>query len=163
MSESNRVLRLDSEAAIEVPLAGKTYWIRKQRRSVLEKVLIVLHPDGPERELPKESSTREWIQFDFQRWQNAIPTLALLLGVEETDPEYSKTLEHLDQHLTFGDAQKVFEAWWELNEVERFFAFAGNPLIPAKRFSEFQEAQKNVDVLAESEKSSETQTSPSTT
>lgn len=136
MSEANRILDLDDDGALEVRLGGQIFWLRQQRRAVLEKVVKSIYPEESPA-LPEQATNQQFLEHASQTWEDTIPTFALMLGVEEADTNYAATVDHLHLHLTFPKAKKVFEAWWALNRVEDFFLHAGNPLIPEARLKAF--------------------------
>jgi hypothetical protein len=157
---SNRILDLDADAMIEVTLGGRSFTITQQRAAVLEQVLLAVYNDSQQADLKDDATMRELSQLSLARWQESIPTFALILGVEPGDANHRDTVAHLETHLTFPKAQQLFEAWYELNQVESFFYQAGNPLIPLARLREFR-ATANGDALTLSSADSNlTPTSP---
>lgn len=129
MSES-RVIDLDAEGVIAVTLGGRQFEVRQQRRAVLERVLRAIYAREQDAKLPEDADTSQFLESCFANWRDRAPTFALILGYEEGNPDLPGVLAHLEEHLTFPRAKRVFDAWWELNQLVDFFALGGNPMIP---------------------------------
>jgi hypothetical protein len=137
MAEGQRIIDLDAVKTIGVKIGGKDFQITQQRRAVLEKVVQKIFAQG-ERERPASADTedKEFLRVAFQEWEDSLPVIALILGYEETSAETPGIIEHLREHLSFPGATQLFQEWWRLNQVDRFFGRAGNPLIPEQVMAE---------------------------
>ena len=126
MSE-NRTLNLDEVQTIDVILGGRPFKISQDRRAVIERVLRVAHEEGKP---PTESDERSLSERLFENWEAALPAFALILGSEEGDSDHQAVVQHLREHLTVPAALQIYEAWWDINQVEAFFVRGGRPLLP---------------------------------
>lgn len=148
MSELARILNLDADNEIQVTLGGKPLVLTQQRRSVIDRILLIVHEVGTQNldrlkeqaeKLEKDEnavSFTEILSHNAENWQRALPAFVLMFGTEPTDSGYDDLLGHLTEHLSFGKAQTVFDHWYELNEVRRFFDMSGNPLVSRKEYDE---------------------------
>lgn len=134
MADTDRILNLDQDDTVEVTLGGKPFILRQQRRALIEQVIRLVYTEMPEIDEEKERTNEETMQLLFENWERSLPAFPLILGVEPGDAAYKETLAHLEEHLTFAKAQVLFNRWYVLNEVERFFGFLGNPLIPMRTY-----------------------------
>jgi len=138
--EQNRILNLDLDDTIQVTLGGREYILRQQRRAIIERVVravkLVEDQMFAEDDSGKERTGEENLALVFGNWDQAFPAFALMLGVEPSDANYQDTLNHLTEHLTFPKAHAIFNAWYDLNQVRRFFIYLGNPLIPQAEFDQ---------------------------
>lgn len=130
MSEANRVINLDDEGVVEFTLGGRPFAIRQQRRAVLEKVLRHLYAREQSGAVAADATIDQFVDSCFGSWRDCVPTLALMLGIEEDDPNRTKLVDHLDEHLSWSRAKWVFQQWWGLNGLVDFFALGGNPMVP---------------------------------
>lgn len=139
--EAERILNLDEDTVVAVTLGNRNFSIRQQRRAVLERVLLAMHPEQPA--LPEGAedeenlSERELATRGIETWERHLDAFALMLGVEASDANFAETIQHLEEHLTWPKARKVFEKWWELNEMASFFVRVGNALIPETMLDQF--------------------------
>lgn len=127
MSESSRILNLDEVQTVEVILGGRSFRITQQRRAILEKVLKIAHEEG---QVAREGDDRPLSERLFENWDAALPAFALILGEEEGTPGFDATVAHLEEHLRVPAALQIYEAWWELNQIQGFFDRGGRPLLP---------------------------------
>lgn len=127
-TEATRILDLDDDGSIEVRLGGQTFWIRQQRRALVQKVIQAIH-QNESAPLPEDIEGGKYLDFACQSLADTYPAFALILGVEDTDSNYGETLAHLETHLNFPKAQKIFERWWDINKIEDFLFVGGNPLV----------------------------------
>lgn len=125
----DRLLNLDDEIVIDVPLGGRTFQIREQRRSILAKVLRAIQPD-PDRKLDDDASAQAFVDFSAETFERSLPAFALMLGIEPGDTDYKETVAHLEEHLKFSKAKRLFNKWWSVNGGADFLSQGGNPLIP---------------------------------
>lgn len=140
MNEIDRLLNLDCDDTVEVTLGGKQFTIKQQRKALIERVVRLVYLETGTDE-DKELTNEQTVQLLFDNWEKSLPAFALILGVEPEDTAYKETMAHLEEHLTFAKAQILFNRWYELNEVERFFAFLGNPLIPMRTYQRLLQEQ----------------------
>jgi len=149
MSENGRILDLDAVKSIPVRIGGRDFQLTQQRRAVLEKVVqqIFRYDDQKEKPDLEKSESGEFLKFAFDAWEQSIPVIALVLGYEEGNPQTPEVIQHLQENLSFPGATQLFQEWWKLNQLDRFFGRAGNPLIPEKIFSEVVDKTESEVVL----------------
>ena len=154
----SRVLDLDSDDSIQITLAGREFTLRQQRRAIIERVVravqAVEEQTFAKTEAERQRTPDEELGTVFSNWDQALPTYALMLGHEPGDVDYADVLNYLEWHLTFPKAQVIFNAWYDLNQVRRFFIYLGNPLIPQREFDQAVEAAQvrlNAQAAAEIE------------
>lgn len=131
-----RLLDFDADPQCEVRLAGRCYTIRQQRRAVMEKILQAIYPEREDEAADDKapSTWREVALHGIERWGKHFEVFALMLGAEDAD--LAETTKHLEEHLSWPRARKIFEAWYEINDVFGFLQRDGNALVPERLLEE---------------------------
>ncbi len=137
----SRTIDLDADGQVTFVLGGRELVVRQQRRALLEKVLNAMYAQAaatatPEFEEKAERTAAEvagdnqrYAQACCQAWNNRLPIYCLIFGVDEGHPDRKGLEEHLQEHLGFPQARRIFTEWWTLNRISDFFALEGNPMI----------------------------------
>lgn len=126
--ETTDVLNLDETPEIPVHLAGRTFKLTQQRRSVVLRIIKYVNTNG-ESENKKPPEGIDDAELMEKNFDNSLPIIALMFGYEQKDDTTKETITFLREHLNPARALKVFQAWWKLNEADDFFIRRGNILM----------------------------------
>ena len=121
-------LNLDETKEVPVILAGKTFKLTQQRRSILQRIAKFIHTNG-ESEGAKPKDGADDSEIMETNLENSLPLVALMFGYEKKDAETKEVIELLRAHLDHRKILKVFQEWWALNEMDDFFIRRGNMLM----------------------------------
>lgn len=159
--EHTRILNLDADETVSVTLGGQQFIIKQQRRAVIDRVIDITETidqriegmrkaatlDKTEGETDEayqvrldahdEAWVRDKMRITRENWETSIPAFCLIFGVEPGDEAYGATLAHLQEHLTFSKANRIYDAWFELNRVTDFFNWVGTPLVARNLYEQY--------------------------
>lgn len=137
-------LNLDEAVEIPVVLAGRTFKLTQQRRSVLLEIARFVNTNGQsEEDQPKEGTSEEEVMIaNFDR---SIPFVALMFGHEKKSAETKEVIAFLRENINHVQVLKVFKRWWELNEMDDFFIRRGNMLMDPD-IAEWMKVQRRATV-----------------
>jgi hypothetical protein len=126
-------LNLDLVESVPVTLGGKNYVITQQSRPQIERILRIVNSEVAEApvaaaaEGEKEATLTDIL---FRNFDAALPAFAMILGYEDlSSPAGEEMLVHLKQHLRPAGAIKVFNRWYEVNDIRSFFLRGGRLLL----------------------------------
>jgi hypothetical protein len=140
LPEIERLLDFDAEPKTEVRLGGRTYFIGQQRRALMERILALVYPAGAEDEaMVTRATVGEIAQKGIERWAEHTEAFAYMLGVDPDEGGLGDTLAHLEKHLSWPAARRIFEAWYRQNDVLDFLQRDGNALIPAAELEQWNQ------------------------
>lgn len=150
MSDNNSaVLDFDDVKPVHVRLAGRTFSLIPQSAKAVQSVLEYASVDE-QRTIATEDEDKEgqgkdprrFVRDVFSTWDDTVAATALMLGVGPETKDYQADLTFLKEHLSPRIVIKIYERWWEVNEVDAFFARGGRVLMPVsylERLQEFRE------------------------
>lgn len=132
---------------MEVILNGRAFFLRQQCARLVQQVLEASGVDT-DREIANDD-TPTAIRSMFSNWNAQIKAVAQMFGyedgVEGCDKDtYAEVIVHLQAHLTPAQAIKIFNAWWEVNEITDFFARGGKVLMPAAEAEAIEKIRRQV-------------------
>lgn len=141
------VLDFDDVRPVIVKIAGRTFSLSPQSASTVQKVLEYSSVDA-ERiidtgETVEGKDPRQFVRDVFSTWDDTVAATALMLGMGPDTAEHTKDLAFLKEHLSPAMVIKIYERWWEVNEVDAFFARSGRVLMPVdylRRLEQFRAA-----------------------
>jgi hypothetical protein len=131
----DNILDFDQTPSIEVKLGGRSFVLTQQRTAIVQAVLEASSVDVERQIIDTEiegsvTDPKASIQNMFSNWPEVIKTTALMLGVEQDQPDYDQVIVFLDTKLNPARVISIFEKWWEVNEIESFFMRGGRTLMP---------------------------------
>lgn len=122
-------------------LGGRAFTLSQQRAAIVERILSLSSEDTA-RNILKENDEPESptavVTRMFANWDNVIQAALLMFGYEDENAERNTAREHLLQYLNPGHAIRLFERWWEVNEIDAFFERGGRVLMPIQTVEELR-------------------------
>ena len=140
---SANVLDFDAVEPVKVILGGRSFELRPQSAKVVQTVLEYSsvdtarkiegeYADGsadPDASPSTGVDPRRFVRGVFANWDDTVAAVALMVGSVPGSEGYAADVEFLTEHLSPTRAMQVFERWWEVNELDAFFAVGGRALM----------------------------------
>lgn len=125
------VLDLDQIVSIPVKLAGREFKLTQQSQPVILRVLKFVNEEVEPEEKPEENQEKEsgFTDAMARNLERALPYVALMFGYEQDDTTKEEVVAFLKEHLHPSKAIVIFQTWWQLNEVDDFFARGGKVMM----------------------------------
>ena len=130
MSEVIEELDLDQVKTIPVKIGGKSFEITQQSRPMIQRVLAYVNDEVASKiKEEKEGEEVALTELLFDNFDSQLPAIALIFGFDPDKKEGKEVVSHLKEHLRHSGAIRVFDRWWDLNEIDDFFVRGGKPLM----------------------------------
>lgn len=130
MSETMEELDLDQVKTIPVKVGGRSFEITQQSRPQIQRVLAFVNDEvASQLREKKEGEEVALTELLFDNYDNQLPAIALIFGFDPDKKEGKEVVNHLKEHLRHSGAIRVFDRWWDLNEIDSFFVRGGKPLM----------------------------------
>lgn len=131
----------DRQIAVEIE--GRQFTLKQMPRLPLQRILDLLYASDvePEKGKGKKEKERTATEIMFAEWDKALPLLARMLGFqpEKNADEFEEIVRFLDENLAPMAAARLFASWYELNEIDDFFARVGKTLLDPRLAEKLKE------------------------
>lgn len=120
---------------IEVDIDGRAFVLKQMPRLPLQKIIDLLYVQPPEEKGKKKERT--YTESIFADCDHSFPIVARMLGFDpdkgqEAKADFNEVVQYLNEHLPPMAAARLYEQWYELNELDDFFARFGKTLLDPK-------------------------------